>query len=124
MKSNLKRNDKANIENETIKLGINQAKEKHQISIEFLKCLNKRDLKNMKKFLLQFNKSNYVSLNSLLSRTILAIDATYSMSNLYEQLKKTIGTTFEYAFLVLKDAKMSENCFLIQIFIYRNYNVN
>ncbi|CAF3824593.1 unnamed protein product [Rotaria sp. Silwood1] len=56
------------------------------------------------------------------SRTLLLMDATGSMSGLLSAAKDTVCTMFERALIVLKEKGLSQDSFIMQFAMYRNYN--
>ena len=103
-------------ENETF---VEDAHEAHQRSIKFVKCLTKRDVEHVKNELIEFNHGPPLMGSS---KIIVAMDATGSMSQLLQQAKKTVHTTFERVSQILLDFGYDRKCFEIQFMAYRNYN--
>jgi hypothetical protein len=54
-------------------------------------------------------------------KTILGLDATYSMGYALKKIAQIISTAFERTYTVLNDQKVKANV-EIKIIIYRNYN--
>ncbi|CAF3975850.1 unnamed protein product [Rotaria sordida] len=80
-------------------LGITQCTSDHNSSKNFLDALIAGDIDRVKKFLLEQNRGP--NIDSPVSRTVLLMDATGSMSNLLSATKETICTMFERASVVL-----------------------
>ncbi|ETO12035.1 hypothetical protein RFI_25340 [Reticulomyxa filosa] len=57
-----------------------------------------------------------------LSRTVVLMDATGSMSHLLQKVKTTVGTMFSRIAQILEDKGASSNGFEMQFVVYRNYN--
>ncbi|CAF4625464.1 unnamed protein product [Rotaria sp. Silwood2] len=72
---------------------VQQAKDSHETTQEFLKRFNTANVNYVKEFLVKKNKeANIVSSQS---RTICLMDATVSMTHLLHNYKNTVGTMFE-----------------------------
>ncbi|CAF4303167.1 unnamed protein product [Rotaria sp. Silwood2] len=101
-------------------VGIEQCKREHQASRNFMKALSEGDIDAVKMFLVEQNGG--VSTVSEISRTVLLMDATCSMSNLLSATKDTVCTMFERASGILEGKGLSKDSFSMQFAIYRNYN--
>ncbi|CAF2394409.1 unnamed protein product [Rotaria sp. Silwood2] len=101
-------------------VGIEQCKREHQASRNFMKALSEGDIDAVKMFLVEQNGG--VSTVSEISRTVLLMDATGSMSNLLSATKDTVCTMFERASGILEGKGLSKDSFSMQFAIYRNYN--
>jgi hypothetical protein len=107
--------------NESIKF-VDSIKDKHSISIQFLDNIfsTKNDAnKDIKQFLLTENQSVGEHPNM---KTLILLDATYSMDHLINKTKKTIEKMFERITHVLEENNIRDKSFQIKIAIYRNYN--
>ncbi|CAF1204521.1 unnamed protein product [Adineta steineri] len=102
------------------KCGINQCEPDHNRSEKFLDAIVKRDMNSIKKFLLEENLGR--NMYSNISRTVLLMDATGSMSNLLSATKDTVCTMFERASDILKEKNLPSDIFSMQFIVYRNYN--
>jgi GTP-binding protein EngB required for normal cell division len=92
----------------------------HRLSQNFVDALlTPRRLDEVESFLLQRNKVIFTL--GEMSRTIVLMDATGSMSRLLEKSKITVKTMFEQAYEVLKDEGF-ESAFELQFAVYRNYS--
>jgi len=101
-------------------LGIQQRKKEHTATKDFMAALSSANMTIVKAFLLAQNKG--ANLISKISRTILLMDATGSMSSLLTAAKETVSTMFERATEVLDKQKTSNNSFQIQMTVYRDYD--
>ncbi|CAF4248425.1 unnamed protein product [Rotaria sp. Silwood2] len=98
---------------------VEQAKEKHLISQEFLFHLHSGDIDSVRKFLIEENRG---AASTSQSRTVCLMDATGSMFHLLHKCKNTVDIMFERASEILKDHSMNPDSFQIQFVVYRNYN--
>ncbi|KAL4496497.1 hypothetical protein ABPG72_014727 [Tetrahymena utriculariae] len=105
-KSNMLYNQKTSITN-------------HKQSETFLTLLKNSKQAEVKKYLLQLNLG---SKESQISKTLIALDATGSMSGLITQAKNTIQTTFEQARDILQEKGYDPQCFLVMISFFRSYS--
>jgi len=92
----------------------------HVHSQRFLRQLRACDRINVKRFLAHRN----VGASMVKSRTLVLIDATYSMDTLLEKAKTTVFQTFTRAAEILKQNRLDPTSFEIMIAVYRNYNVS
>ncbi|CAF0939888.1 unnamed protein product [Adineta steineri] len=99
---------------------VQQAKEKHEVTRQFLLSLNYGDLNFAKTFLVKENKGAFIIAQQ--SRTICLMDATGSMTHLLHKCKTTVGMMFDRITMILKENNISEDSFQIQFVVYRNYN--
>ncbi|CAF4833495.1 unnamed protein product [Rotaria sp. Silwood2] len=99
---------------------VQQAKDSHEATQEFLKRFNTANPNYVKKILVKENKG--ANKASSQSRTICLMDATVSMTYLLHNCKNTVGTVFERTTEILRDNNISEDSFQIQFVAYRNYN--
>ncbi|CAF1144264.1 unnamed protein product [Adineta ricciae] len=100
--------------------GINQCEADHNKSKNFLDAIVNGDMNIVQNFLLEQNRGPNIYAN--VSRTVLLIDATGSMSNLLSATKDTVCTMFERASEILKEKKLPSDIFSMQFVVYRNYN--
>ncbi|KAL4496498.1 hypothetical protein ABPG72_014728 [Tetrahymena utriculariae] len=91
----------------------------HKQSETFLTLLKNSKQAEVKKYLLQLNLG---SKESQISKTLIALDATGSMSGLITQAKNTIQTTFEQARDILQEKGYDPQCFLVMISFFRSYS--
>jgi len=97
---------------------VDNARLEHRRAVEFLQHLRQGDVAAVSRFLLHHNLGTFAST----SRTIVLMDATYSMSDLLEQTKLTVQDLFHRAEIVLEEAGLDPKCFELQCAVYRNYN--
>ncbi|CAF1088093.1 unnamed protein product [Didymodactylos carnosus] len=102
------------------KYGIVQCEPAHNDSKGFLDGLIAGDIDIAKKFLLEQNRGP--NIDSGISRTVLLMDATGSMSSLLSATKDTVCTMFERASAILREKKLPSDIFSMQFAVYRNYN--
>ncbi|CAF1053678.1 unnamed protein product [Adineta ricciae] len=102
------------------KFGITQCEPDHNKSKEFLDAIIGGNMSTVKKFLLEQNLGP--NIYSQVSRTVLLMDATGSMSSLLTATKDTVCTMFERASDILKEKKLPSDIFSMQFVVYRNYN--
>lgn len=93
--------------------------QKHADTQQFVKAILANEQDNVKEFLKQHNMGTPVD---NLSRTIVLMDATGSMSHLLNNAKKTVGVMFDRAADVLTSNGIEANMFELQFAVYRNYN--
>ncbi|CAF4226883.1 unnamed protein product, partial [Rotaria sordida] len=93
-------------------LGIAQCTSDHNSSKNFLDALITGDIDRVKKFLLEQNRGP--NIDSPVSRTVLLMDASGSMSNLLSATKETICTMFERAWVVLGEKGLPNDTFAMQ----------
>jgi len=96
-----------------------QAKAIHEQAIKFLQDIAARDLDAIRLFLKKENKG---ASEMSKSRTMVAIDATFSMDQLLQKTKTTLETTFGNITSTLNDYNIPEDCFQVQLVVYRNYD--
>jgi len=102
---------------------VNESKERHLQSMEFLDLLINKNNSKVQVFLNTLNTSvNPNDLFGLQSRTIILMDATGSMYYLIESCKLVIEKLFDRINTILKTKKVDAG-FEIQLAVYRNYNV-
>ncbi|CAF1267204.1 unnamed protein product [Adineta steineri] len=102
------------------KWGIDQCEPGHNRSEKFLDAIVKGDMTRAKKLLFEQNLGPNIYSN--ISRTVLLMDATGSMSNLLSATKNTVCTMFERASCILAEKKIPNDIFSMQFAVYRNYN--
>ncbi len=102
------------------KLGIEQRKNEHKSSKEFMSALSTGNMDLVKKFLYEQNRGAILVDHS--SRTVLLMDATGSMSSLLAATKETVCTMFERASIVLEEKGVSSDAFQMQCVVYRDYD--
>ena len=99
---------------------VDKARIEHQHAEQFVGWLHGGvNLEKIKNYL---KGKNRTAMGSHWTKTICLMDATYSMGQLLEKSKNTVGTMFERAHAVLKVNGIETNCFQIQFAVYRNYN--
>ena len=101
-------------------LGIEQCKEKHKESKKFMDAMSQNKMVLVWSFLKAENRG--ANIESQMSRTILLMDATGSMSNLLSAVKETVCLMFERAADILKETRIVEDVFSMQFVVYRNYS--
>lgn len=101
-------------------LGIQQCKKEHTATKDFMIALSSADMTTVRAFLTAQNKG--ANLVSNISRTILLMDATGSMSSLLTAAKETVCTMFERATEVLNKQKPSTESIQMQMTVYRDYD--
>ncbi|CAF0753965.1 unnamed protein product [Brachionus calyciflorus] len=120
---NERRNHAFSHEYEELIKFVSVLKNKHDLSMEFFENLKSKNSNFVKNYLLKLNEN---SSGDAVSKTLILIDATGSMSGLLEKAKRTLQTMFERAFKILnepeKKKKYNNASFLIKIAVYRNYN--
>ena len=102
---------------------VDSIKELHKESLEFLELLrtDSHDTAEICKFLAKNNKASNAIKGGVYSRTVVAIDATGSMSQTLDACKRTVMKMFEEAYKTLTAARKS-GAFEMQICFYRNYS--
>jgi hypothetical protein len=101
-------------------LNIEQCKNEHSQSREFMKALGSDDMPCIKEFLLKQNKG--ADIRSGCSRTIVLMDATGSMSPLLSAVKDTVCTMFERCSKILAEKELPSDSFEMQFVVYRDYD--
>ncbi|CAF0947135.1 unnamed protein product [Adineta steineri] len=101
-------------------LGIQQRKKEHTATKDFMTALSSANMTIVANFLTAQNKG--ADLISKISRTILLMDATGSMSSLLTAAKETVCTMFERATEVLSKQKTLSSSFQMQMTVYRDYD--
>ena len=97
-----------------------EIKEDHNQSNEFLDNLYRGNISTVKQFISDRNRSS-AGEEGTMSRTIVLMDATGSMSSLLSNAKRIVTKTFKDAHQILLDSNLS-NSFEIQFAAYRNYS--
>ncbi|CAF0901525.1 unnamed protein product [Adineta ricciae] len=100
--------------------GLDQCKCDHQASKDFMNALCKGSIKSIKTFLTEHNKGANIARE--LSRTVVLMDATGSMSGLLSAAKETVCTMFERASTILKEKDLPTDVFQMQFVVYRDYD--
>ena len=100
---------------------VEQIKQKHLESIEFLEQVFSDQKLLVREFLLEQNKG-FELFSQVDSKTLILMDATGSMTYLLDKLKNKLETMFERVFAVLNDANLNLDSFQIKLAVYRNYN--
>jgi hypothetical protein len=118
---NSRRNEAFKIQYENHKTSVIEAKKHNVEAVKFVDNLVAKKLDLVKKYLLEQNKGAPI-VDTKLSKTLVVMDATGSMSGLLTNAKNTVSTMFERAVLILKENGLPEDCFQIQFCVYRNYN--
>ncbi len=95
-----------------------ESKKKHEKALDLLSYIKNNDKEKISASLLNENQRDLFTINS---KTLLALDATLSMSLLLNNCKNTIQTMFERAIQIIKDNGLNVNI-EIQICAYRNYD--
>ena len=91
----------------------------HEESEKFTEALIKNDIVHIDEYL---KKLNYVPKKfTVLSRIVVLMDATGSMSSLIQKSKATVTVMFERAKEILQQQKIQEDCFQIHFAAYRSY---
>lgn len=98
---------------------VTEAKEVHAETVKFIEELDAGKTEVAKHFLV---KKNLGPNDAVVSRTIVLMDATISMGQLLNQTKNQVKAMLTRAESVLKEHKMSPDCFQVQFAVYRNYN--
>jgi hypothetical protein len=98
---------------------VENIKEKHNLTSQFIENIFKGEINLVKDFILKENKGSETESES---KTLILMDATGSMSLLLDQTKKTLETMFQRVSDVLKENNFSSNSFQIKIAVFRNYN--
>ena len=94
----------------------------HIKSVQFVDSLLAGDLPAARAFLVGTNRRFEPAEGAAVSRTLVLMDATYSMKDLLLKTKTAIKTMFDRAYWVLRHEK-KESAFELQLAVYRNYNV-
>lgn len=94
-------------------------KQKHEDTKNFVQSIFRNETQKVKEFLQERNKGTPLD---NLSRTIVLMDATGSMTYLLQNAKNTVGIMFERAAEVLRIHGIEPNMFELQFAVYRNYN--
>ena len=89
--------------------------------MKFLIALAKNEVITVRDYLCGLNKGAAPTSN-ILSRTIVLMDATGSMSHLLQKAKTTVAMMFSRAKEILKEKGLNPDCFEIQFAVYRNYS--
>jgi hypothetical protein len=98
---------------------VENIKEKHNLTSQFIENIFKGEMNSVKDFIIKENKGAETESES---RTLILMDATGSMNLLLDQTKKTLETMFQRVSDVLKENNFSSNSFQIKIAVFRNYN--
>ncbi|CAF3604842.1 unnamed protein product [Rotaria sp. Silwood1] len=101
-------------------LAITQCKREHNASKDFMTAFTEGNIQAVKQFLIEQNRA--ANIITGISRTVLLMDATGSMSNLLTAAKETVCTMFERASAVLTEKNVPSDAFQMQFVIYRNYS--
>ena len=100
---------------------VTEAKEQHDKAVGFMNNIKDQNVSKVKEFLLDKNKG---TAELVPSKTVVAMDATGSMTHLLVKAKTTVQTMFERVCGILKDHKIAEDSFGMQFSVYRNYSNN
>jgi hypothetical protein len=100
--------------------GVKGNEEFHKLSMTFQKNIFKHNLQGVKAFLLANNKGPNIVQYSSNSTTIVAMDATGSMSSLIQKTKLTVATMYEGIYEILKARNITVDIEL-QFVAYRDY---
>ena len=98
---------------------VENIKEKHNLTTQFIENIFKGEMNLVKDFILKENKGAELESKS---KTLILMDATSSMYLLLDQTKKTLETMFQRVSNILKENNFSTNSFQIKIAVFRNYN--
>lgn len=101
-------------------VGIEQRRKEHDLSKKFMEAVNKGDIEAVKIFLKNENQGANIPIK--LSRTMLLMDATGSMSSLLSAVKETVCSMFEEAVKVLEVMELPSDAFQMQFVVYRDYD--
>ena len=93
----------------------------HQQSEQFKEALYSNNLPAIKEFILSRNASYCVDEAPELSRTLVLMDATGSMSDSLDKAKRTVKTVFERTHQILAKQGV-QGAFEVQFAVYRNYS--
>ena len=99
---------------------VENIKEKHNLTSEFIENIFRGEMKQVKDFILKENMGP--SQIKAGSKTLILMDATNSMDLILDQTKKTLELMFKRVSDVLKENNFSTDSFQIKIAVYRNYN--
>jgi hypothetical protein len=102
---------------DTIKY-VEQLKEKHDLSMDFMKNLENKNKEKLKNYIIKLNE---FSNQNCMSKTLILIDATGSMSGLLKKTVETLEIMFDRAFRIINEQKNGSS-FSVKISVYRNYN--
>jgi putative intracellular protease/amidase len=92
----------------------------HIQSQSFLEHVYKRDWKQVKDFLMKRNEARG-GVTGVVSRTVILMDATGSMSDVLDACKSTVRNMLNRAHDILKQHKVASS-FEVQFVVYRNYS--
>lgn len=95
----------------------------HKEAEAFAQAIARKKSSAAKKFLLKRNACRAKFADAPMSRTVVCLDATGSMSLLLAKAKNTINEMFTRAYDVI-DEKAPGAVFDVQMVVYRNYNCN
>ena len=99
---------------------VENIKEKHNLTTQFIENIFKGEISLVKDFITNEN----LGMDELESesKTLILMDATSSMNLLLSHTKKTLEIMFQRVSEVLKENNFSYKSFQIKIAVYRNYN--
>jgi len=97
-----------------------ELKDIHESSVQFLKCLCEKDKAGVAQFLLRENSLTVESGDVV--RTIVLLDATYSMHRLLYSAKLAVKSIFENCFAIFQDKSIPIGYVEMQMCVYRNYS--
>ncbi|CAF4601763.1 unnamed protein product, partial [Rotaria sp. Silwood2] len=117
---NSNRNDRYESKCGAKQLAIDDCKKEHEATKHFMNELSSGKIEFVKKFLIERNQG--ADLESVISRTLLLMDATGSMSSLLSAAKETVYTMFKRASEILEKEGFPTDAFQLQFAVYRNYN--
>ena len=117
---NEKRNTYFNLQYAENTKYVEQIKNKHNLTSEFIENIYKNEMNSVKSFILNEN----IGLDELQceNKTLFLIDATTSMNLLISHTKQTLETMFQRVSYILKENNFSYKSFQIKIAVFRNYN--
>ncbi|CAM4841770.1 unnamed protein product [Rotaria magnacalcarata] len=101
-------------------VGIEQCRLDHEESIKFKNALSTGEIGIVKSFLTEQNRGPELVVD--ISRTILLMDATGSMSSLLSATKDTVCTMFERASAILNEKRLANVAIQMQFVVYRDYD--
>lgn len=92
-------------------------KKSHDLSIKMLSYLNNNELDDFLKYLLIENPCSHEEC----TRTIFAVDGTYSMTRMINVIKSILGIAIDNILTICRDNNL-DGLFLIQFIFYGNYD--
>lgn len=99
---------------------LTEFRQDHKQSDKFVENLLNGNASAVHAFLVKCN-TYHAPPTSIVSRTVILIDGTYSMGELLDKTKNTVRTTYRRAREIIAEKKPGAD-FVVQIAIYRNYD--